>query len=333
MEDNKLVAIATEAQHDRLFAEFCRWEKAVGGPDPHMALAGELSAGSSPIDRAWQVGCYLACYNVPTGITLWTHWPYNRVSAEAELLEGWLREHWEGLAFRRERRAVRSPEKLARHLVSLAIWLSSLGGREWVYTGNYEQAWRDADQIYGVGRYIKLKLLEALRRYTDVSVQLTDLRASGGWSPREALCLLYPACSAELLGNDSKRNCIVAERCAKQAQERLAEGYGIELDAYELQVLLCDYKQSYVGKRQFPGRSQDSEIAYYDKIADYWGLDDTMFQARARLFPHKTLGEICGWRQVREELGDVVSTWGYTWSDLQFDYLQSREHLAEPVRW
>lgn len=327
----------TAKDHERFFYEFSKYEIAVGGPDPHMALTGHLVREESPLERAWRIGCYLACYNVPTGIALWTAFPFERARSEPESLEPWIAEHWTGLQFRRERRAVRSSRKLAMHLASYAQWLVGLAGRDW--GGNYEAAWRDADRIYGVGRYIKLKLLEALHRYCDIGVQLGDLRAQGGWSPREALCLLWPQHAAALRGGDGPEAVGVAEMCAAWTRETLAEKYGLEVDHYVLQVLLCDYKQSVVGRRQYPGRSQDSELVYWTAAMNYWqdrdratdeGLE-RMLTARAELFPHECLGELVGWWTVRAPLTTVLVEHGYTWSDLLYNYAATAD-FADPVR-
>ena len=55
--------------HLQFLAEFTRYERAIGGPDPHMRIVceGTVDPSWSPSDRAWMIGCYLAPYNVPTG--------------------------------------------------------------------------------------------------------------------------------------------------------------------------------------------------------------------------------------------------------------------------
>ena len=240
----------------------------------------------------------------------------------------WIEEHWEGLTFRRERRAVRTREKLARYFLSFAEWAERVPTAGWLTTTDreqaYREAWYSADAVWGLGRYGKLKLLEALNR-GGYRLELPDIRARGGWSPRQALALLIPE-HADVLGRDTKSAAVEVEK--------IAEDYRLTsptlLNRYEFQVLLCDYKQSYVGRRQYPGRSQDSEIAYSQKIADYWPWDTAMWGARAGLFPPEVLGEIAGWDHVRDELGHVLTDHGYTWSDFRYDYLATTD-LASPV--
>lgn len=325
----------TTKEHWTYFAEFVRWETACGGPDPHLAYVGHLAYDQEWQERAWRIGCYLACYNVPTGIVLWTHWPWLEVN-EPEPLERWLREHWEGLSWRRERRAVRSVPKLARHLTSLADWIGKLHREPWLGTGDYDAAWRSAEQIYGTGRYIKHKLLEGLGRYCDIGVRLGDIRARGAWSPRATLALLYPQHAVALIskgtGHDS-----TAEMCAAWAREELAERYGLRISWYDLQVMLCEYRESAISRRQYPGRSHDSELGHFHKIAHRWG-DDVLaipfHAAREACVPSVNRGELHGWEAAREELGDVLADHRYTWRDLEYDYTATRKlggNFGRPV--
>lgn len=327
----------TTRDYRRLYADFVRYERAAGGPDPHMTLAGALSEGEAPQERAWRLMCYLAAYNVPTGVVLWTEWPWRRVLEETIALEPWIREHWAGLAFRRERRAVRTSTKLAAHLVSCAQFVER--GVWFGWSGVYDEAWKDALAVYGTGRYIGIKLLEGLRRFAGAPVVLSDLRARGGSSPREALALLYPTHADALLGDDRREHLDRADMCGAWAREELAEQRGLSVTWYELQSTLCEWKQSVIGRSQYPGRAQDSELAHYGRVAGAWngrlaGPLIEILHARARLFPEWALGERNGWDGRRDELGPLLDTYGYTWSDSLYDYqatLQSGD-WANPVR-
>lgn len=318
--------------HWKQFAEFARWERAVGGPDPHMGTAAHLVLTDPVHDRLWMAGCYVAVYNVPGALKLYERWGA-RISANDEpALVAWLRENWAGIPFRRERRAVRTPEKLARFLISYANWMRERPWRWWRggdKVEQYEQAWWDSGAaLYGYGRYAALKLLEFMRRYCDAPIELVGIRARGGWSPREGLMMLWP--DVPMIGVNSPTGDRTAEDYAAFTMLRLAEDYGEELDWYMLQVLLCDYKQSWYG-RQYPGRSLDSEIEHARKVMDHFGGDLRPFwEARQDLFPAVARGETRGWSRVRGELGHVLRDHGYTWSDLRFDYRATAD-LAQPV--
>lgn len=333
----------TPQEQERFFAEFVTAERASGGPDPHLKLAVECARRADTIaEGMWRLACYVAVYNVPGARAIWDKWPFDAVRGAEPALEPWIAEHWAGIPFRRERRAVRTATKLAAHLISLHRWLAELPGKPWLYTGDYEAAWEDADPIWGQGRYMRYKFLEALHRYAELPIRVGDLRPRGGTSPREALALLYPQYGRELRGNDRPENLEAANMCGAWARETLAERYGIDIDWYELQATLCEYKQSWLGQSQYPGRAQDSELAHWHKAAAYWGWDrrqgkqpdDMLLTMRKRLFPARALGERNGWDGRREELGIVLTAFGYTWSDATYDYWATVENgLANPVRW
>src|SRR3990167_8584554 len=109
-------SLMSDANHWQYFADFCRNERAVGGPDPHMVIAGHLSKDCPLGERIWRGGCYVGTYNVPAAEALWQAWPWPTAFGKQEELSTWLKEHWEGIPTRRERRCVRTPAKMARYL-------------------------------------------------------------------------------------------------------------------------------------------------------------------------------------------------------------------------
>lgn len=337
-----LIRAAGEADHWSNFAEFCRWEMKAGGPDPHMRLAARMAEndGADWLEQVWRGLCYLGVYNVPTAAAVWNEWPWVKARGASGKFTSWLGRHWKGgIALRRERKAVLSPVKLGRYFDSAVQWLRDKqdNGLGWIGDCDlsprerYDTGWEDVQSIYAMGRYVANKFLEYARRYLNVNSPAYDIRSRGGWSPREGLALLWPYYAETLCGDDSPEACAVADHCASQTRTAVQEQYGLDLDYYNLQVLLCDYKQCYVGRRQFPGRSQDSEIAYERKIAPHWGRNVAMYAARRQIFPTEVLGEVRGWNRVREELGDCLAVHGYMWSDFCYDYLRSRHNLARPV--
>ncbi len=330
--------MTTPETHWKQFAEFVRWERAVGGPDPHLTLVGEMSVNAPWMERIWRGGCYIGVYNTPGAEQIWTAWPFHtvRLLERAEPLIQWLREHWIGIPTRRERRAIRQPEKLGRFLFEYAGFASTLTKRDFAAREDaYEALWDRVGNVYTLGRYVAIKLLEYYNRYCSFPAKIPDIRPRDGWSPREALTLFYPEYE-QLLTNssDTHENIANINVIAEHGRQYLAEAFGIELDHFLFQVLLCDYKQSAVGHRQYPGRSHDSELGYAATVEAHFGAGASgqMFKARAATFPPEALGEQQGWTGVRKELGWVLARHSYTWSDIQFSYLQSRENLAAPVR-
>lgn len=331
MNKTELRALADDPRHWQFFREFAAAEKALGGPDPQLPTVAKMSEGVKPTDLVWRAGCYIGFYNVPAAEVVWQNWTAQNVRDNPFGFRDWLTEHWTGLPLRRERKAVRSPDKMMRHLVSYAEWSKDIFHRPWMGPGGrYEEAWLDATQnIYGVGRYIALKLLEFYTRYLDAPIVLPDLRPRGGWSPKEALVLFHPDHIDRLLGSENRENLETANMLADFTRRRLTAD-GVAVSRFDVQVLLCEYKQSYVTRRQYPGRSLDSENAHTNKVEAHFGQTSGIWAARAALFPHVALGEIQGWSGVRKELGTVLRDYGYTWDDSKMDYLAT-EDLRSPV--
>ena len=329
-----------KVDHWKQLAEFSRYELLAGGPDPHMKLVGHMGKDCSWEERVWRAGCYIGVYNVPSAEAIWQNWSWSRMKEEPARLESWLREHWEGIALRRERKKplTNSPVKLAQFLRDYASWCTA-GLEAVTFTRGpdlYEVIWEDSrEQVKYLGRYSCFKLLECLTRYCEIPMNLPDIRPVGGDFPRRTLDVLYPEYNGGLGKGNSPETLRIVAQAVDRAIERLAREEDLELDYYTFEVMLCDYRQSWEGKRQYPGRSQDSELDYHTSIVSHWAREahdpgTEMFAARREIFPPWALGEIQGWSGVRKELGHVLREQGYTWSDSLFAYTQTAD-LSKPV--
>lgn len=320
----------------RFFEEFCIWDRAAGGPDPHMKVAGWLCKDEPFADRMWAAGCYMGTYVVPSAEVIRAEFPWERAkTCDVAEFEDWLTKNWDGIVLRRERRAVKTPAKLAKYLASYAEWSHDAMERApWLVSLEmpsqiaYEEAWDDIQQVWGLGRYIAIKGLEFMSRYCGANSTIQDIRANGGWSPRKALSYLFPEFEQSLNGGNDLASVDLAESLALKAQDRLSDR-GAILTPYEVQTLLCDWKQCYFGRRQYPGRSQDSEYVHAQKVFSYFPEFKTrIWEARDALFAEEVLAEKNGWAGVREELGECQSIYGITWSDFRWDYDLSEDLLC-----
>jgi hypothetical protein len=314
-------------QHWQNFADFCHYDMLAGGPDSHMTLAGHMSKGLPLMERLWHAGVYVGVYNVPTAEILWTAFTHKEMlKISNQDLTAWLTDNWQGIATRTERKCVRVPANMAYYLKNYAEWILTLPNR---YDGDadtgdanshYEDMWEYSQKsVKFLGRYSCFKLLEYMTRYCNMPINLPDIRPVGGWSPRTMLSILYPEYKATLFGTDNPANLTRINMLADNALKTLQEA-GLNLNMYKLEVFLCDYKQCYFGRRQYPGRSQDSEITYLKKLQGYWNYDFQMLKARSEIFPNWALGELNGWDSVRKDLGTVLYDYGYMWSDSLYDY-------------
>lgn len=326
--------MSTPAWHFEKFAEFTVNELAVGGPDPHMRYVGELSKALSPEEIAWYCGVYLSVYNAPAAEVVWHNWPRQAVLENPTSLLGWLQDNWKGVPLRRERRDVRTPTRLAACLTGYAHWQedvlpNALRGLPEDPVAGYDLLWTLAGQLHSFGRYACFKLLEALARYAYPELpRLHDIRARGGWSPRLTLALLEPTMKHHAR-RDTAPAIAEAEAVATQLRYDLCEHLGLDIDWYTFEVMLCDYRQSYEGKRQYPGRSIDSELAYLATVKEHFKYYGSEIPAiRTRLHPSWSLGEVWGWDGPRNELGTVLADHDYTWSDIRYVY---GAHIAKPM--
>jgi hypothetical protein len=327
----------TPAQHFEHFAEFCEYELATGGPDPHARYIGVLAFPQGYKERVWRGGVYAAVYNAPCAEAVYRVWPYERVldgPSEQRELQGWITQHWAGLPLRRERRAVRTPEKLTRCLESYVAWMeyqlpplvAHMSAEPY---DNYRMLWKAADKaLYGFGRYALTKLLDFYERYCDIPISCPDIRPVGGWSPREALRLMYPARLKYAATDDGKDAVNEYNLVAHHTKNRLRLR-GLDLDWFKLEVMLCEYKESVISHRQYPGRSIDSELKYLRVVEKYWGAVDgsdtylprsDIWDVRDHLHPRECLGEHNGWDGPRDILGHFLTQTGETWSDLLYAY-------------
>ncbi len=315
------------------FVEYAKLETGTGGPDPHMKFLGGMLADADPLEKLWRVGCYTAVYNTAGAQVLWEHFPWKKVALAdtGGVPLAWIQQNWAGLPLRRERRPVRSAAKLHRHLDSLVLWLKLMEPVLYEYT--YEELWAALDELYGVGRYMGMRFLEALRLHCGIPARMPDIRPRGGWGSRLTVSFFYPEYDAELNGNDSMRNVSLANELGRHVKDRLGKD-GVDVDLYTTETLLCNYRQA-LTRGKYPGAPHDSELGYIAAAQRFWGAEYSparAYEARAARFSPLVLGEQRGWAGPRPELGDTKAAHGYWWSDLVYDYTSTRD-LAHPVRW
>lgn len=309
-------------------AEFCRFDKMTGGPDSHMTTVVKMSEGESLESKGWRALVYAAVYNVPMAQVIWERCPE---PAGVRELASWVELHWRQIVLRRERkRCLLTPHKLMTCLQSAADWLNVDRIQS---AKSYDELWKAADEIKFFGRYAKIKSLECLRRMGLTEHMIPDLRAHDAKSPRQGLAILWPEYVDLLLHGGNEKYTVLAtvENLASETIARLRRDYGVELNCYEMQTLVCDFKQVVHTARQYPGRSVDSEFTYYQKVTDNFPLDRSMFEARRALFPEWSLAEVQGWNGVREELGPLFVKQGYMWTDSVYDYNATKD-LSQPVK-
>jgi hypothetical protein len=325
----------TPEDHFRHFAEFVRAVELTGGTTPHVAMTVEsMSRLTDDVDKLWFAGCYALTYNWPAAERLFLE---VRPEDAAGMLP-WLEEHWAGLPLRKERKAVfRKPffVESAATYADYAFILASADSWPGTYNAAFASFVRSCKYM---GRYIAIRWLEVMRRAFPRDCAgwvMPDILSDGGQHPRKALALMYPAHAEALLGGNSPAELTVSDRLSSTLMVDLELTYGVKTDFYELQSLLCEYKQSALGRKQYPGKSIDTEMDHWNRTYAHWGgvkqNESQFFAIRATCFPEWALGETDGrWWGVRPELGGVLADFGYTWSDFVYNY-QKTEDFSTPV--
>lgn len=329
----------TTEDHRRFFAEFCKWELASGGPDSQLPTVAAMSDVPDLEERLWRAFCYIGVYNVPYGEVLWDNWSYANVWSDPAGFRRWLNESYAAkkITTRIERRSARRADWMDGYLTEARNFIDS----GWVKLEKqcasmdpkkaYEVAWERILRVPTVGRYAAIKLIEYLRRYHGLKVSTPDIRPAGAWSPRHTLGYIFPDRG---LGNRS--NTPTALRMAHQSCEDaivlLWADHGVEIDMFQLQVLLCEYRESWESQKQYPGRSLDSELGYARKAEAEWGHKSDIWRARQVLFPNQHLGELHGWEGTRKEVGRCLVNHQYTWTDLRYDFTNTK-NMAKPCKW
>ena len=357
-------AIKTEHSvewHWEKFAEFCRFKAEVREPSPHLQMLGVLTEGLPYYEKAWFICLYANFYNIPSAMVMYKEWPFSRVCQQADWNElgKWLLINWEGLATRTERRAVRTVKNMFECLVSLAYWIQD---KLPLYTGTtaevqakrhwpdlnaaYDAIWVEAENdLRFMGRYIIIRLLEAMHRFMDLEPHLYDIRSIGGWSPKLAIGLLYPEYLPLLLSPDTKENVHQVDLIAYHAIATFEADYSTPMSPYVFAAMLCEYRVAYEKRHQYPGWTIDQEPAYWLKIDGFWQekrgyqwakeIEEKFLAARLALFPVENLGEIQGWPSgTRVEPRSTLRDHGYNWSDKRYDYelMKFQNDFANPVR-
>jgi hypothetical protein len=167
--------------------------------------------------------------------------------------------------------------------------------------GDYETLWKESiSAVPYYNRYMAIKYLELKRMVVRPDVVLRDMRAKSAWSPRIGLALLFPSVG-DVIGDreDNSAYAIeLTEDYALECLETLKHEYGLEISHFQLQVLLCNFREMLVGGF-YPRAGHDEEMDYI-KLAEKKFDMTPVWQKRAELFPHHLLGEKNGWHGIQK---------------------------------
>ena len=327
--------LGTPEIHRRFLAEFVTLERAGGGPDPHVRLANWIAEHDPRVtDRLWWFGCYITPYVVSSGEVIYNSWPSSQaVLNDQEGFQAWMVENYPKLQIRKERRAIYGAKRFGNTMIEYAKWCQLP-----MPNASFDAAWAHCHKVPGFGRYVCCKLHEVLYRGGFFADPSPDIHPDGAKTPRLMLSWLRPEEAAVLNGGDGAATLARVNEISAQERDWFRENKGLDMDWFEWEVILCEYKQAYKGG-QYPGRSHDSELARALKVQkNYPDLKLAIWEGRKAIAPPEVLGEIGDRWRGRRGLGWTVQRHDYMWSDLLYDYSamvdlpDGEKDLANPVR-
>lgn len=298
--------------HWPTFAEFVTNELASGGPDQQLPFLAYLLRDQDKKEQVWCGGCYGAHHVVLSAWVLWKEFRPEEVAADTTRLEDWLADHWHVLPIRPEMRSHRMLGKRVRCLQDFAKYAL---GHQRMEAMSYNEVWDDSiKRVKYYNRYMASKVLDIWRRTAYPHLVAPRIEMDGAWSPRMTVSLLFP--DEPILAereNKTKAALALAEVYANKVKQQLLDVYGIDIDYFQLQVLLCEYRELLNGTF-YNGKSLDEELDYINKNPQF-DVRDEFLSARQALFPQWALGELNGWHGERPELLLSFPVYGHIWSD------------------
>lgn len=323
----------TLEEHYELFTEFCGLEKKSGGPDPQVAIITELLKNVPEFsEKLWLIGCYAATHCIPTAYRIWTTFrPRHVYSYQGnedfrdfinDYFRSWLKDNWKYLPVRPERKSVYVLENRVKCLTDFAEYSITRAALDFESV-SYEEIWEDSiSHIRYYNRYMAIKYIEMVRRAIAPHLTMPDIRPKGAWSPRMMLGVLFPEYYDVMTSNKETPEIFeLSNQLAWRAIKLVKDRRNVDVDLFEIQVLLCEYREA-VNGGFYAGGTHDEEMRYIRKatINDMHSEFKSIWEVRSQLFDHRLLGELNSWNDIRSDLGKTLRKHKYLWSDFKYNY-------------
>jgi len=294
----------TPAEHLDNYIEFSRLEKLTSGPGPHRKVAERLALESS--DPAWAIGLYGMAYTTAGMEVLLSFYP----TRESHVQHADTVAH---LVPRRDERVVNGfgPTRLREMLLSYQGWLDD-GGLERAQSAEcFDEAFKlVGGQLTHFGRFFGIKLYEALERTMGLP-HFDDVRPKNGHWSRRTLQLFEPTHDPF---SNKRADQDEANEIAWQVRAA-AYGRGVDLSYFEVESMLCNYRQALNGEK-YPGGDVDGDLGYVrqGQLLNP-GLEFRTLHHRKEIVPVWARGEARDWDGKRP-LGSLFRDTGRWHTDL-----------------
>ena len=202
-----------------------------------------------------------------------------------------------------ERRAHRSPAKLAAHLDALTDiaasngglgpWLAAAIGSGLSRTQRWHLLTEQLTHIYGNGRWSSYKTAEMLWKVNGFPIAAPDMGHAHSTGPREGLALLFAVPHGNAARNIRHLDWLSEQLCV-WLRDR-----GLAAPVEEVETTLCDFHALHRGK-YYVGHDIDQMQAQL--AAPPSALTGAAFAARSATLPRRFLGERNSWTGIRPDL-------------------------------
>jgi hypothetical protein len=289
--------------HRKLFTEFCKIEMEAGGPDPQVLLTAR-AIQQHPRSSPELAGMFVNPYSCAGAAILWR---LSERKPDPMTWEPWLRQNGKVIPIRKERRPVKGA--WGRFSICAASY------KEWARTElphvenlPYGEVYASVNKhVKYMGRYATMKLLEVLYQAGMIEFGQDTMAPRDGKFPRRTMALMMPE-HADLLAG--KREEAEVDALCLRIKDRTSERIGQEISWFQIETMLCIYRQSLKGK--YPSGRHDSELGHWmsvqnalpREVAEELTAQFPFSRLRGEIYPHHLLGEYNSppWFGIRPEL-------------------------------
>jgi hypothetical protein len=273
---------------------------------PVLAHVGQTLANDE--ERLWLSFLFVAYCHLGSA---WRAFHTTRTPAPLPLVA----ERW---PFYTDRRGLRGG-KLRYHVQSYLAYVTAPGQRAWLRAGwstdprqNYHQFWRQAQCVWGNGRWAAFKWAEVLKKVHGWPLAAPDMRLQTSTGPQAGLSHLYGLPARVSLG--------MLDRYSRHLHAHLAAA-ALPVDWETLETLLCNW-HSLVRGRYYVGCDIDAQQEEIASVPP--AMQAPLWAARRAVLPAAVLGEVQGWSGVRKAYLPLYAQQGILYGTVETSALSPR---------
>lgn len=282
----------------RKFAAFGREHLKSEDIDPVYPVLKWIQRDLSLEEAMWSTFLYVAWYNLPSGLEVFSHWP----TPDRGILE-WLETvRYPTGVERRNLRGGRVYAHIKSYLDTMedystqyAFWFKDVPHRRPKTLEERQDNWRQVNEnireLFGNGRWAAYKMCEVFVRVNGLSIiEAPDMGNAHSSGPRHGLARFY----GEVEGEHSDAIQLL-DAMGEDLQYRVSRAIGEHVDIEHLETMLCDWNSVAKGK-YYVGHDIDQMLEQAVRAKEDGKLSEKNYRlilaARKETLPHEYLGEL-----------------------------------------